>query len=322
MIDVTLLGCGATMPSPDRGLSAAVLRCNGRCLLFDCGEGTQAALRREKYSPVKLDLISLTHYHGDHIFGLPGLLQTMSCLNRTEPLTITGPEGLEAALEPVLRLAAVEGFEIRLVPTPPCGFELRRLHPAWPRGACCAAVPTAHRVPSQGYVFSLPRPPRFDPRKAEAFGIPVADWKKIIAAPEAPVEVNGKLLFHNGQPVQGLMLMGGPRRGLRVVFSGDTQPCEAVCAAASGADLLIHDATYGEDSQEDQALLYGHSTFRQAAALAARAKVRRLWLTHFSQMQRQPESSLPNARILFPDAQCGCDGMRLSLRFTEEQAGL
>lgn len=304
------------MPAPDRGLSAAVLRCNGRCILFDCGEGTQAALRREKYSPVKIDLIALTHYHGDHIFGLPGLLQTMSCLGRTGPLTVTGPAGLEAALEPVLRLAAVEDFEIRLVSPPDEGsFELRRLHPAWPRGARCAAVPTVHRVPSQGYLFSLPRPPRFDPRKAEAMGVPVSVWKKAIASPEAPVEINGEPLLFSGRPVQGFMLMGEPRRGLRVVFSGDTQPCEAIRSAAFEADLLIHDATYGEDGQADQALLYGHSTFRQAAALAAQAKVSRLWLTHFSQMLRQPEDCLSAAQALFPKARCGHDGLTVSLGF-------
>ena len=145
MIDVTLLGSGATMPTPERGVSAAVLRCAGRCILFDCGEGTQAALRREKFSPLKIDLIALSHYHGDHIFGLPGLLQTMSCLRRTEPLTITGPEGMEEALAPVLRLAAVEDYEIRLLPVPQSGdFAMKSLCPAWPEGAGFAAFPTMH----------------------------------------------------------------------------------------------------------------------------------------------------------------------------------
>lgn len=318
MIHVTLLGSGATMPTPERGVSAAVLRCGGRCLLFDCGEGTQAALRREKFSPVKLDLIALSHYHGDHIFGLPGLLQTMSCLGRTEPLTITGPEGLEAAMEPILRLAAVEDFEIRLLPTPETeGFVLQELHPAWPHGARCFAIPTVHRVPSQGYVFSLTRPPKFDPDKAKTMGIPVRDWKKILGDPSAPIELEGRPLLREGRPVSGYSLMGEARKGLRVVFSGDTQPCDALCAAASGADLLIHDATYGEDSQEDQALLYGHSTFRQAAAFAAQARVKHLWLTHFSQMLRTPEACLANAQALFPNTQCAHDGLSAELRFAD-----
>lgn len=319
MIDVTLLGSGATMPTPERGVSAAVLRCSGRCTLFDCGEGVQSALRREKFSPVKIDLIALSHYHGDHIFGLPGLLQTMSCLRRTEPLTITGPEGLEEALAPVLRLAAVEDYEIRLLPVPQSGaFAMKSLCPAWPEGACLAAFPTLHRVPSQGYVFSLARPPKFDPEKARALGVPVRSWKKIIAHPSEPVDLDGRILYYNGEPVPGTMLMGAPRRVLRVVFSGDTQPCPALEQAAADADLLICDATYGEDSQEDQALLYGHSTFRQAAELAAKAKAKRLWLTHFSQMMRRPEDYLPHAQTIFPGAQCGFDGLSVTLGFNDE----
>ena len=117
--------------------------------------------------------------------------------------------------------------------------------------------------------------------------------------------------------LMGTMLMGEPRRGLRVAFSGDTQPCPALEQAAANADLLICDATYGEDSQEDQALLYGHSTFRQAAELAEKAKVKRLWLTHFSQMMRRPEDFLPNARAFFPDALCGYDGLSITLRFED-----
>ena len=306
------------MPTPERGLSAAVLRCGGRCILFDCGEGTQTALRREKFSPLKIDLIALSHYHGDHIFGLPGLLQTMSCLRRTEPLYITGPEGLEEALAPVLRLAAVEDYEIRLFPLSRDGIRMRSLCPSWPLGARCAAVPTQHRVPSQGYLFSLDRPPQFLPERARALGIPVHCWKRIAARPEEPVEWDGRVLYHEGKPVLGSMLMGKARKGLKLLFSGDTQPCPALEQAAAGVDLLIFDATYGEDSQEDQALLYGHSTFRQAAELANRAKVKRLWMTHFSQMMLRPEDWLSKAQAVFPSALCGYDGLSLTLRFEDE----
>ena len=310
------------MPTPERGVSAAVLRCGGRCILFDCGEGTQTALRREKYSPLKIDLIALSHYHGDHVFGLPGLLQTMSCLRRTEPLYLTGPEGLEAALTPVLQLAAVEDYEIRLLPLPRDGIWMKSLCPSWPQRARLTAVPAQHRVPSQGYLFSLERPPRFDPETAKSLGIPVRCWKRIAAQPEEPVEWDGGVLYHEGKPVLGSMLTGKARKGLKLLFSGDTQPCPALEQAAAGVDLLIFDATYGEDSQEDQALLYGHSTFRQAAKLASRAKAKRLWLTHFSQMMRRPEDWLPNAQEIFPLALCGYDGLSLTLRFEDDSDNL
>lgn len=307
MIDICLLGSGATLPTPERGLSAAILRCGGRAILFDCGEGTQCALRREHFSPVKIDLIALSHYHGDHIFGLPGLLQTMSCMERTNPLYITGPDGLAEAMEPVLRLAGVQCYDIVLLPGKNIG--LSELHKAWPAGAELCVLPALHRVPAQGYKFTLPRPPRFDADKAKEMGVPVKYWKSLIASPDSYVTVDDRRIY-------GHELMGKDRRGLSVVFSGDTMPCPAICEAAHGTDLLIHDATYGDDADEGQALTYGHSTYRQAAGLAAEAGAKRLWLTHFSQMLRRPEEYLPNAAA-FHGAVCGCDGLRLSLAFRE-----
>ena len=317
MVDVTLLGTGATMPTPERGVTAAALRCAGRGILFDCGEGTQMALRRWGISPVKLDLIALTHYHGDHCFGLPGLLQTMSCLGREEPLTITGPAGLEEAMEPILRLAEITDYPIRLLPSP--RLSMRQLHPAWPREAACAAVPTVHRCPSQGYVFTLDRPPRFLPERARALGVPVSAWRGCVERPEDPVEAEGvPLCREDGAPLLGWDLLGEPRQGLRVVFSGDTCPCAALETAAAGADLLIHEASFAADEHSQRALRYGHSTFRQAAELAARAGVRRLWLAHFSQIIRQPEAYLPLAAAIHPGVRCGEDGMSVTLTFPEE----
>ena len=149
MIDVILLGCGATMPAPGRGLSSVVLRYRGRSILFDCGEGTQVALQREKVSPIKIDLIALTHYHGDHLFGLPGLLQTMNCLKRTDPLVITGPEGLEEALEPILKLAGQTDYEVRLDKLDaPFGVSMSTLIPngQTPPGFKDFRLPIGHRA--------------------------------------------------------------------------------------------------------------------------------------------------------------------------------
>ncbi len=311
MIDCVLLGCGATMPLPTRALSALALRCCGRGVLFDCGEGTQAALRREGVSPVKIDVIALTHYHGDHIFGLPGLLQTMSCLRRTRPLTITGPEGLAAAMAPILQLAAVEDFEIRLVEAGT--LSLPELDPAWPEGAALSAFPTEHRVPSLGYAFSLPRPPKFKPERAAELGVPVSCWKAIVREPDAMYPCSG------GE-VRGRELLGEARRGLKVVFSGDTRPCAALREAATGADLLVHDATYASADEREQAIVYGHSTFPEAAKTAASAGARRLWLTHFSQTIVSPQEALNAAQALFPAAECGFDGKRITLRYAEESA--
>lgn len=306
MLEVVLLGTGATMLSPHRFLTAAALRCQGRWLLFDCGEGTQAAMRLSHVSALKLDLIALTHYHGDHIFGLPGLLQTMNCLGRVEPLSITGPEGLEEAMAPVLTLAGDLPFPLHLVTVPKSGLPLRELSRLWPAGAMLEAVPTAHRVPSQGYVFRLARPGLFDPEAARALNVPVELWGRL---------QRGEAVLAQGRAVRPDQVMGPERPGLSVAVSGDTRRCPELEEAARGADLLIHEATYGDE--ESMARRYGHSTFAQAGDLAARAGVKRLWLSHFSHTVLCPEDCLPLAAERFPGAECGRDGMRLNLAFPE-----
>lgn len=308
MVELCILGTGATMPVPGRALTAVSLSCGGRTILFDCGEGTQLALRCHHVSPAKIDLIALSHYHGDHIFGLPGLLQTIGCLGRTEPLYFWGPQDLEAVLRPILQLSGPMPFPIYLLKPSAGALPLHELDKRWPREASLQAVPTVHRAPSQAYVFQLGRAGRFDAEKARALGVPQAQWSRLQRGETVRVE---------RKRIRPEQVMGPARKGLRVVFSGDTAPCDALEKAARGADLLLHEATYGTDEQADQAALYGHSTFSQAGALAGRAAVRRLVLLHFSQILEEPESYLPFARRYFPAAECGTDGQRIQLRFEE-----
>ena len=306
MIDITLLGCAALLPIPERALTAAALTCAGRTLLFDCGEGTQTAARKAGVSLMKADVIALTHYHGDHIFGLPGLMQTLNSLGRTEPLAITGPLGLNEAMEPVLRLAGRVGYPVRLVTLPAEGAPLRQFNPRWPDEVRLSAFPTEHRTPSQGYAFTLGRSGKFLPERARALGVPAERWGVLQRG--QPVQV-GEATIHPEQ------VLGPRRRGIKFVFSGDTAPCESLIKAARGADLFICEATYGENDQAALALDHGHMTFAQAGQIAARAGVSRLWLTHYSQMIEDPEACLPNARAYFEPAQCGCDGVRATLAF-------
>ena len=298
MVTVTLLGTAATMPLPDRALTTALLSWGGHSLLFDCGEGTQAAAMKAGVSLSKLEAICLTHYHGDHIFGLPGLLQTIACQGRTAPLLLTGPKGLEQFWAVMRLLAGPLPYQIVLADA--------KEQPLWfEGGAELSAIPTRHRVPSQGYQFHLPRAGRFDPEKARALGVPIRDWKRL----------------QQGETVNGVapeQVCGPARRGIKVVFSGDTAPCPALEEAARDADLLICDATYDQDELAPEAARYGHSTFRQSAELAARAGVRRLWLAHYSPRIKEPEASLPLVQSICPAAECGFDGKTVSLRFEEE----
>ena len=312
MLTVTLLGVAATRPLPERALSSAVFSVHGRHILLDCGEGTQTALHRHRISPMRITLVSLTHYHGDHILGLPGLLQTLDTMGRQEPLYITGPaKGHEAILAAVLTLADELSYPVRFLPLPQEGLDLHSLDTRWASGTLLTAFPTLHRIASQGYRLDVPRTRRLDAPKAAALGIPKPLWGML---------QQGQSVTVDGRTIRPEDVCCSARPGLRAVFTGDTAPCETVVHAARDADLLIMDATYPDDSLAEKAALYGHSTFPQTAALAAAAGVQRLWLTHYSAMIPCPEDALPAVQAVFPAAECGLDGKTITLTFREKDA--
>ena len=311
MLTITLLGTAATMPLPDRALSAALAECGGHSLLFDCGEGTQAAARRAGVNLMRADAICLTHYHGDHIFGLPGLLQTQGCQGRVKPLYLIGPEGLQDIWAALRALTGPLPYPVRLLAVDEQPVLLEQLFSGWPAGARLLPIPTRHRVVSRGYRLELPRAGRFEPQQAQALGVPVQQWKLL---------QRGQAVTVGQTVIQPQQVLGAPRRGLSMVFSGDTAPCAALEQAARDTDLLLSDATYALPEQEDQARQYGHSTYGQSAALAARAGARRLWLTHYSPMITEPEEYLPLAQAMFPAAECGFDGKSITLQYEEAKA--
>jgi ribonuclease Z len=235
-------------------------------------------------------------------------MQTMEVFGRTQPLTVVGPAGLRAALRPILELAGHTGYPVRLVELPEGGVCMRQLAGGWPEGARLTAFETAHRVVSQGYSFTLDRAGRFLPERARALGVPVNQWSLL---------QRGQSARTGGRTVTPGEVLGPPRRGLKFVFTGDTARCDSLVEGAQGADLMICEATYGENEQAVMAAEYGHMTFAQAAEVAQRAGVKRLWLAHYSQMVEDPLACLPNATEVFEDALCGEDGMSLTLRFEE-----
>ncbi|MDD4849356.1 MAG: ribonuclease Z [Gemmiger sp.] len=299
MVDITLLGCGGTQPLPDRALASLCITTGGTTTLIDCGEGTQAAARRWGISIFKIDAVLLTHFHGDHIFGIPGLWQTMAGLSRTAPLLMAGPPGLDALLQTFYRVAGPLPFAIRTVELAGCRGSF-----AVP-GGLITAFPAKHRVPCCGYRYTLPRAGRFDPARARAAQIPLPYWG----------------ILQKGECVGGFApadVLGPPRRGIQVVYATDTRPCAAVANAAADADLLCMDATYAGEEDAAKAKLYGHATCRQAGQTAAKAGVRRLWLTHYSAAVVDTAPGLAAAQAVFPTAEAGFDGKRVSLNFDEE----
>ena len=307
MIDVTLIGTAALAPIPERALSSALLSCGGHLVLFDCGEGTQSAARKAGVSLMKTDIIAITHYHGDHIFGIPGLLQTMLSAGRTEPIYIAGPEGLHGVMSLMMGLTGEVGFDVVAVEIPAGGLRLCELVRGWPSEAVLSAFPTKHRCVAQGYSFTLGRAGKFNPERARELGVPVKLWHELQA---------GRSVLAGGREVFPDEVMGERRRGIKVVFTGDTAMCESLVDGARDADLMICEATYAEDEHAEKAAARGHMNFAQAAETARLAGAKTLWLTHYSQSVTNPEAFLTNATRIFPETVCGYDRMSATLTFS------
>lgn len=304
MIDITFIGTGALMPIPDRALVSVFLRHMGKSILFDCGEGTQSAAKKAGVNLQGVDLIALTHYHGDHILGLPGLLQSLSSFGRTDPLYITGPKGLKERLAPILMLCADILFEVKLIDMPEEGLDLSTL--GFSDGAYLSAFSTKHSVESQGYVFHLKRKGKFFKEKADALKIPPAVRGRLYQGESVDVD---------GRTVHPSDVMSPARRGLKVVYSGDTTRCDSLTQNAQSADLFICEATFADDEHAPIACERGHMTFRMAAQTAKEARVKRLYLTHFSPRVTDPSEFINNAAEEFENTVISEDGMSLTLYF-------
>lgn len=303
MLDVCLLGCGGMMPLPYRWLTALMARFNGSSLLIDCGEGTQIAIKEKGWSFKPIDVICFTHYHGDHISGLPGLLLTMGNADRTEPLTLIGPKGLERVVN-ALRVIAPElpfALKFREITQPEETIELN--------GYRLKAFRVNHNVLCYGYTLEIDRAGKFDLERALALDIPKQYWKYLQKG--ETVELDGKIYTPD-------MVLGAPRKGIKLTYCTDTRPTNSIRENAKGSDLFICEGMYGETEKDAKASEYKHMTFYEAADLAKGAEVEELWLTHYSPSLTWPEEYMEAVRRIFPNAKAGKDGMTAELTFSEE----
>ena len=303
MLKVTLLGTGGMMPLEHRALASAMLSANGRNLLIDCGEGTQVRVRASHLTFKPIDAVLITHFHGDHVSGLPGLLLSMGNQGRSEPLTLAGPVGLAHVADSLRVIAPGLPFEVRyleLDPAVPQPFEAA--------GFEITPFPLAHGVPCLGYRCHLPRAGRFQPEWALAHGVPMRLWNTLQRQQTA--ELDGRTYTRD-------MVMTPPRRGIAVTYATDTRPVDAIADLAAGCDLLIAEGMYGDPEKLPRAVEAGHMLMEEAAALAARAGAKRLWLTHYSPAMPDPAPWLERARAVFPGAEAGFDGMTIELLWPE-----
>lgn len=302
MLDVCLLGTGGMMPLPYRWLTALMVRYNGSSVLIDCGEGTQIAIKEKGWSFKPIDVICFTHYHGDHISGLPGLLLTMGNADRTEPLTLIGPKGLERVVNALRVIAPELPFPVKYIEItePEQVFEMN--------GYRLKAFRVNHNVICYGYSLEVDRAGKFDVERAAAAGIPKRYWG---------ILQNGKEVEENGTVYTPDMVLGPPRKGIKLAYCTDTRPTDSIRENAAGSDLFICEGMYGEKDKLKKAKEYKHMTFQEAARLAKDAEVREMWLTHYSPSLTRPEDYMDDVRAIFPNAVAAKDKRTVELTFSQ-----
>lgn len=304
MLDVCLLGTGGMMPLPYRWLTSLMTRCEGSHLLIDCGEGTQIALKKKGWSAKPIDVICFTHYHADHISGLPGLLLTMGNAERTEPLLMVGPKGLERVVTALRTIAPELPFSIEFL-------ELTEKKQEFQAGPyTIKAFRVNHNITCYGYSVSLPRAGKFQVEKAKALGLPVQAWG--VLQHGGTVELDG-VTYTSDQ------VMGAPRKGIQVTYCTDTRPLPVIAKEAETADLFICEGMYGEPEKLAKAKEHKHMTMHEAARLARDADTKEMWLTHYSPSLAWPEDYMNEVRKIFPRAVAAKDGQSLTLQFEDEE---
>ncbi len=302
MLDICLLGTGGMMPLPYRWLTSMMARYNGTGILIDCGEGTQIALKEKGWSPKPIDIICFTHYHADHISGLPGMLLTMGNAERTEPLLLIGPKGLTKVVNSLCVIAPELPFAINCL-------ELTEAEQTIAfDGFRIEAYKVNHNVLCYGYNIIVERIGRFDVNRALQLNIPKNYWNRL---------QKGEIIETEDGTFTPEMVLGEPRKGLKVTYCTDTRPTESIVRAAAGADLFICEGMYGEPEKQQKAKEYKHMTFYEAAELAKKAAVKELWLTHYSPSLTRPEEYMRDVRKIFPAAVAARDGRSADLMFEE-----
>ena len=305
MLDICLLGSGGMMPLPYRWLTALMVRYNGSSLLIDCGEGTQIAIKEKGWSFKPIDVICFTHYHGDHISGLPGLLLTMGNAERTEPLTLIGPKGLERVVN-ALRVIAPE------LPFPIIYKEINGNEETFELadGYRLKAFRVNHGILCYGYTLELDRAGKFQLQKAMEQEIPKQYWSRL---------QKGETITDEQAVYTPDMVLGPPRKGIKLTYCTDTRPVPSIVENASGSDLFICEGMYGEKDKDAKAREHKHMTFYEAAKLARDAQVGEMWLTHYSPSLTRPEEYMDDVRKIFPAAKAGKDRKSVELDFEKDE---
>lgn len=299
MVEVCLPGTGGMLPLEGRWTASCWVEFQGKAILIDCGEGTQIALKKAGCRLSRLELLLITHFHADHIAGLPGLLLTLGNYGKTTPITIVGPAGLKQITASLLSIAPNLPYQIVLKELDrECQeFDLLSIH--------FSSMPLQHGIPCLGYRITFKRKPVFNPDKAKKLGVPLHHYKNL--------HMGQPVVLDSGIRILPCMVLDRERRPISICYCTDTRPIEALAHFARGADLLICEGMHGELELREKMWEKGHMVFSDSTELAKCAQVKQLWLTHFSPAMRHPEQYLEAARSIFSNTKVGYDGIRTTL---------
>lgn len=303
MLDVCLLGTGGMMPLPYRALTSLMVRCNGMNVLIDCGEGTQVSIKQQGWSVKPIDVICFTHFHADHISGLPGLLLTLGNAERREPVTMIGPKRLEKIVNALRMIAPELPFPIRFI-------ELENDQESFEfNGMRINAYKVNHNITCYGYSLEIDRAGKFDVEKAKRLEIPMPLWSRL---------QKGETIWDETGIYTPDMVLGEPRKGIKLTYCTDSRPTKTIVENAKGSDLFICEGMYGEPEKEKKAKEYKHMTFYEAANMAKEAEVKELWLTHYSPSLVRPQEYEKQVREIFSNTVIPKDRRTTTLMFEEE----
>lgn len=305
MIDLVLLGCGGNVPMPNRNLSSLFINYRGRKILIDCGEGTQVSMRMKNCGFKDIDLILITHIHGDHIIGLIGLLSTMGNSGKREDVTIVGPRGIIEAMKAIRVLVEYLPYKINIIEDPKETFSIEN---DILKDLEISTLELEHSTECLGYSLYFKRTPKFNVKKAMENNVPKELWSKLQKNDE---------VFYDNKTYTSDMVLGDDRKGIKISFITDTRPLFTIPDFIKDSDLFVCESMYGDDMDISKAVKNKHMTFTEAANLARLGNVKSLLLTHFSPSLENPNEFLGNATRIFPNTIIGYDRLSLSLNYED-----
>lgn len=304
MVNLTLLGCGGNVPLPNRFLSSLFMNFNGRKILVDCGEGTQVSMKMKGCGFKDIDLICITHTHGDHIIGLIGLLSTMGNSERKKPVTIIGPVGIKEAMDAIQVLITLP-YKLNIIENPEGRFSL--VDPIL-SDLSIETIELEHSTECIGYNFYFARHPKFNVEKAQQNNVPRKYWNML---------QKGMTIIDDDVNYTPDMVLGDDRKGIKISMVTDTRPLDTIPEFIKDADLFICEAMYGDEMDISKAIKNKHMLFREAASLAVRGNAKQLLLTHFSPSIEDPNVFENNAKSVFENTIIGYDRFSTQIKYPE-----